>query len=75
MALDPSAMAALIITNLKVLHPNIDDYPLIDQDWTAICSGIVSHIKSNMVVHSKGTDSQDPNPILVSVDTTSDVIS
>lgn len=50
MAMDAAQMATTIIDNLRPLNPRIQ--PPYDarmlQFWTAICQGMIDHIKANM---------------------------
>ncbi len=46
MAMDKSAMADLIITNLKALNSELSE-TFTKPFWEAICQGIIDHMKSD----------------------------
>lgn len=50
MAMDASAMADIIIDNLKPLNAGITGAieTRMHERWQAVCQGIIDHIKSNM---------------------------
>lgn len=53
-ALDESVCATLVTTELKALNSEILEPRLIPY-WTAICKGILNHIKAAAVVNNTGS--------------------
>lgn len=64
MAMDPTAMAALIKTNVEAIsgYPEAGKSPVFvdDRILVAICKGIIDHIKAAEVVVSQGANGGGP---------------
>lgn len=59
MALDPVTMATTIADNLQALAGTpVTDRAKVIEYFTAICRGIIDHVKADMVVDSTGADPQ-----------------